>query len=204
LTLDSTTGKVSTSIGGVQVLFNGIPGPMAYASSTQVNAVVPYEVAGLIGVNVLIRFSGQTSNAIPVPVAATVPGIFTANSSGTGPGAILNQDTTTNGPGNAAPKGTVVSVYLTGEGQTNPLGVTGKVTMVSATPPLTPVPLLPIAVLIDNQPANYTFAGEAPGLVSGVLQLNVQIPANARSGDLSLVVSIGNNSSQTGVTVSVR
>ena len=204
LTLDSTTGKVSTSIGGVQVLFNGIPGPMVYASSTQVNAVVPYEVAGLIGVNVLIRFSDQTSNAIPVPVAATVPGIFTANSSGTGPGAILNQDNTTNGPGNAAPKGTVVSVYLTGEGQTNPLGVTGKVTTVSATPPLTPVPLLPIAVLIDNQPANYTFAGEAPGLVSGVLQLNVQIPANARSGDLSLVVSIGNNSSQTGVTVSVR
>jgi uncharacterized protein (TIGR03437 family) len=36
------------------------------------------------------------------------------------------------------------------------------------------------------------------------LQVNVQIPATARTGDLPLVISIGGTSSQTGVTVSVR
>jgi uncharacterized protein (TIGR03437 family) len=48
------------------------------------------------------------------------------------------------------------------------------------------------------------FYGEAPGLVSCVMQLNVQIPANAPSGNLSLQVSVGGNASQNGVTISVQ
>ena len=95
-------------------------------------------------------------------------------------------------------------VYLTGEGQTSPAGVTGKVTTVSSTPPLTPGPLLPIAVTVGGQPATFTFAGEAPGFVSGVMQLNVVIPTNISTGDQPIVVTIGSNSSQTGVTVSLK
>jgi uncharacterized protein (TIGR03437 family) len=85
-----------------------------------------------------------------------------------------------------------------------PVGVTGQVTVVQSVQPLTPGPLLPVIVMIDGQPASWAFAGEAPGLVSGVLQLNVQIPENARSGDLPLIVSIGGNNSQNGITVSVK
>jgi uncharacterized protein (TIGR03437 family) len=96
-------------------------------------------------------------------------------------------------------------VYLTGEGQTNPPGVTGSITTVSATGPLTPAPASPpIGVLINGQTANWTFAGEAPGEVAGLMQLNVQIPSNAPSGAQSIVVWIGRNSSQNGVTVSVK
>jgi uncharacterized protein (TIGR03437 family) len=40
--------------------------------------------------------------------------------------------------------------------------------------------------------------------VAGVMQLNVQIPANAQSGNLPITVSIGGNTSQSNVTVSVR
>jgi uncharacterized protein (TIGR03437 family) len=136
--------------------------------------------------------------------ATTMPGIFTQNSQGSGPGAILNQDYSTNGPGNAAAKGSIVMVFMTGEGQTSPQGVTGRITTPSATPPLTPAPLLPIGVLINGQPALYTFAGEAPGFAAGLMQLNVQIPPNAPSGNLSITVSVGSNISQSGVTVSVR
>jgi uncharacterized protein (TIGR03437 family) len=153
---------------------------------------------------VIVKFLGQSSNGIPTPVAATTTGVFTANASGSGPGAILNANLSVNSPGNPANKGDIVAIYLTGEGLTSPAGVTGKVTTVSPTGPLTPVPLLPVAALIDGQPVNISFAGEAPGLVSGAMQLNVQIPSNARSGNLSLVVSIGGVSSQPGVTVSVR
>jgi len=170
---------------------------------------VPYEICasscgpGTIA-QVIVTFLGQSSNGIPTQVAATTTGIFTANASGSGPGAILNANLTANSPGNPANKGDTVAIYLTGEGLTSPGGVTGKVTTVSSTGPLTPVPLLPVAVLIDGQPAAISFAGEAPGLVSGVMQLNAQISPNARSGALSLVVSIGGTSSQQGVTVSVR
>jgi uncharacterized protein (TIGR03437 family) len=209
LALDPATGRVATTLGGVQVLVNGFLSPMVFASNTQVSAVVPYEICasscgpGTIA-QVIVKFLGQSSNGIPTQVAATTPGIFTANASGSGPGAILNANLSVNSPANPANKGDVVAIYLTGEGLTSPAGVTGKVTTVSPAPPLTPVPLLPVAVLIDGQPATISFAGEAPGLVSGVMQLNAQIPPGARSGNLPLVVSIGGASSQQGVTVSVR
>ncbi len=207
LTLDSS-GKVSTILGGVQVLVGGYPAAMIYASGTQVSAVVPYEIASpvfRVSPNVQVKYLNQTSNGVPVTQVTSAPGLFTANSSGTGPGAILNQNSTLNAPGNPANKGDTVVIYMTGEGQTNPLGVTGKVTTVNpAANPLTPQPLLPVAVLIDGQPANVTFFGEAPGLVSGVMQVNVQIPSNARSGALPVTVQVGSNISQNGVTVSVK
>ena len=203
LALDSA-GKVATTLGGVQVLVNGIPSPMVYASNTQLSAVVPYEVAQFASANVLVKFLGQTSNGIATPVTTTVPGLFTQNASGSGPGAILNQNNSVNSPANPATRGDTVVVYLTGEGQTSPAGVTGKVTSVSATPPLTPAPLLPVSILIGGQPANYSFAGEAPFFVSGVMQLNVTIPSTAGTGAQSIVVSIGGHQSQAGVTVSVQ
>src|ERR1019366_1934566 len=201
LTLDSN-GKVATTLGGTQVLINGTPCPLTFASALQVNAVVPYEVKGFVNATVLVKFLGQTSNGVAVNVATTVPGIFTQNSSGTGPGAILNSNLTTNSPGNPAARGDVVVVYLTGEGETSPSGVTGKVTTVASAPPLTPAPLLPVSVTIGGQPAQWTFAGEAPSLVSGVLQVNVVVPTNIAPGDQSIIVTVGGNQSQTGVTVS--
>jgi len=203
LTLTST-GTVSTSIGNVQVLVNGIACPMIYASSTQVSAVVPYQIAIFQTAQVYVNFLGQTSNAVQLTVATTAPGIFTANSSGTGPGAILNQNLSVNSPSNPAAKGSVVTLYMTGEGQTSPAGVTGSVTQATTTPPYTPQPLLPVAALVAGQPATVTFAGEAPGIVAGVLQVNVVIPPGTPSGAQSVSISIGGRSAQNGVTVSVQ
>lgn len=95
-------------------------------------------------------------------------------------------------------------VYLTGEGQTVPAGVSGKVTTLNASGPLTPIPVLPVSVPVGGMPADFLFAGEAPGFVSGVLQLNVVIPSNAPQGELPIVVSVGGKSSQSGVTLSVK
>jgi uncharacterized protein (TIGR03437 family) len=204
LALDSS-GKVATKIGGVEVLVNGINCPMIYASASQVSAVVPYEVKGIVVASVLVRFLGQSSNGVAVNVTTTVPGLFTANSSGTGPGAILNSNSSVNSPANPAPRGDTVVIYMTGEGETSPAGVTGKVTTIASPPqPLTPGPLLPVSVTIGGQPAAWNFAGEAPGFVSGVLQLNVQVPTNIAAGDQPIVVTVGTNSSQQGVTVSLK
>jgi uncharacterized protein (TIGR03437 family) len=41
-------------------------------------------------------------------------------------------------------------------------------------------------------------------MVAGVMQLNVQIPANAPSGALAIQVSVGGNMSQSGITVTVQ
>lgn len=214
LTLDAN-GNVSTTLGGVQVLFNGTPAPLTYVSSTQINAVVPYNVAGLSLPYVQVKYLNQSSNAFNLTATSTAPGIFTQNGSGTGPGAILNQDGSTNGSSGAtkpAPKGSVVAVYMTGEGATSPTGITGKVncpTGQACTVQQLPVPLLPVSVtLIDSTgaryPANFIFAGEAPGFVSGLMQVNVVIPTTVPSGTLQMVIAVGNNTSQSGVTVAVQ
>ena len=204
-TRDPATGKLATTIGGVQVLFNGAPAPMIYASSTQVSAMVPYEMALIANPSVWIAYAGHCSIAYQLSLGTAAPGLFAQNASGSGPGAILNQDNSLNGPSHPAAKGSIVQVFMTGEGQTSPQPVTGAITTVTLPPPqVTPAPSQAIQVLIGGQPALYTYAGEAPGMVAGVMQLNVQIPSSVPSGPLSIQVSIGGNTSQNGVTVSVQ
>jgi uncharacterized protein (TIGR03437 family) len=204
-TTDPATGKLATTIGGVQVLFNGTPAPMIYASGTQVSAVVPYEMASVGNPSVWINFAGHTSNAYPLSLTTAAPGLFAQNASLSGLGAILNQNNSLNGPSHPAAKGSIVQVFLTGEGQTIPQGVTGKITGLTLPPPqVTPAPVQPITVTVGGQPATYTYAGEAPGMVAGVMQINVQIPANAPSGALAIQVSVGGIMSQSGITVTVQ
>jgi uncharacterized protein (TIGR03437 family) len=94
---------------------------------------------------------------------------------------------------------------MTGEGQTSPLGVTGAITSVTLPPPqVTPAPLLAPVVQIDGRTALCTYAGEAPGMAAGVMQLNVQIPANVGSGALPIQVWFLFNVSQSGITVAVQ
>ena len=145
-------------MGGVQVTFNGRPAPLLYVSSTQINAVVPYGVAGFTNFPVTVKYLGQTSNGFNVQSASTSPGIFSQSGTGTGPGSILNGDGSANGPTRPATRGSVVSVYMTGEGATTPPGVDGKVTCgITGTGCSSlsqiPVPLLPVSVLVDGQPA---------------------------------------------------
>jgi uncharacterized protein (TIGR03437 family) len=205
LTLDAT-GKVATSLGGVTVSFNGYLAPLTYAGSGQINAIVPYEVAGSSSATVEVTYGGQPSNQPSVALAATAPSIFTQTGSGTGPGAILNQDFSLNTQANPAAAGSVVQIYMTGEGLTTPAQATGGVTTVntSGVGPITPAPQQSITVLIGGQPATVDFAGEAPDVVAGVLQVNAVVPAAAGSGAVAIMVRVGNALSQSGVTVWVE
>ncbi|HKE25856.1 MAG TPA: hypothetical protein VKB88_26040 [Bryobacteraceae bacterium] len=203
LTLDSN-GNVATTIGGVSVTVGGFASPLVYASSTQINAIVPYEIAGQIAPVLVVKYLGQTSNGVSLQAAATAPAIFTQNASGSGPGAILNQDNSVNGPGHPAAKGTIVQVFMTGEGKTTPTAVTGKVNNVS-NPSQLPIPLIqPVSATVGAQPAQVVFAAGAPGAVAGVLQVNLVIPSTAGSGAQPIVISVGTSPSQAGVTVSVQ
>lgn len=196
-----------TGLGGVKVTFNGYPAAIIYASATQINCVVPYEVAGFNGFPVVVNYLGQSSNGFPLQATTTVPGVFTQNGAGTGPAAILNADgRTVNGPNAAAPKGSIVSVYMTGEGATTPKGVDGQTTCNGGCTSLSqiPIPLLPVAATVDGQPAQVVFYGEAPGLVAGLMQVNIVIPTASRSGAVPIVISVGGNPSQSSATVSVQ
>jgi len=205
LTLNSA-GQVSTSIGGVTVSFSGYPAPLTYVSATQINAIVPYAFSGNKEPFAEVKFAGQTSNDMGLQLAASAPGIFTQNSSGTGPGAILNGDSSLNTQANPAAPGSTIQIFLTGEGLTSPAEATGAVTTVNLTGvgPLTPAPQLAVSVLIGNQPAQTTFVGEAPGLVAGVLQVDAVVPLTTGAGAIPITVQVGKQISQSGVTVWVQ
>jgi uncharacterized protein (TIGR03437 family) len=192
------SGRYPTSVGGVRVLFSGIPGPMLYATSTQVAAIAPFALAGRSQAFVQVEYNGVRSNARTLDVSSTAPALFTLNQSGSGPGAILNQDSSVNSSGNPAARDSVIQIYLTGAGQTVPAGVDGQLNNALGST------VLPSSVTIDGLPAAVQYAGPAPGMPAGVVQVNAVVPAGSRSGDVSVVVTIGNASSQPGVTVAVR
>jgi uncharacterized protein (TIGR03437 family) len=70
--------------------------------------------------------------------------------------------------------------------------------------------VLPIAVKIGGQPATVVFDGEAPGIIAGVLQLNVLVPTTGLTptttggNAYAVSVTIGSNTSQTGLTASIQ
>jgi uncharacterized protein (TIGR03437 family) len=170
----------------------------------QINAIVPYEVAGSATAAVQVTYGGSTSNQAAMQVGDTAPAIFTMNGSGTGPGAILNGDSSLNTQQNPAAKGSVIQLFMTGEGLTTPAQATGAVTPVSGAFPYTPQAEAAPLVTIGGETAKVEWSGEAPYMVDGILQVNADIPANAASGANSITVQMGKNQSQNGVTVWVQ
>ena len=190
----------NTTLGGTSVFFDGTPAPLLYAASNQINAIVPYGVSGKTATQVTVTAQGQTIAVVAESVAAAVPAVFTLDSTGTGPGAILNQDLSVNSPSNPAAKGFVVAVFATGAGLTNPPGVDGQITGI-----VLPTPLLPVSVQIGGLGAKVLYAGAAPGLIAGVIQVNALIPSGAPSGPaVPIVLAVGQSNSQPGVTVAIR
>jgi uncharacterized protein (TIGR03437 family) len=192
-------GHVGTAVAGVQVLFDSTPGTITYASPNQVNVIAPYAIARKASVNVLVTNFGIPSAPVSMNVAAASPAMFTLNGSGSGPGAILNQDGSLNSGANPAAAGSVVTLFGTGEGVTNPAGSDGNVT--AGAPPGLAVPL---TATIDGSAANVLYAGEAPGLVAGVFQMNIQVPAKTRAGAAIPVVAQSGSIASPAVTVAVK
>ena len=83
----------------------------------------------------------------------------------------MNQDGTVNDENHPAHIGDIVSMFVSGVGQTTPAGVDGSIPQAAGG-----TPELPIKVQLNSTFANLTYAGNAPGLVSGAAQLNFQIP----------------------------
>jgi len=196
----NANGSVGTSDSGTQILFDGQPAPLIYASRDQTNAIVPYEVANKTYTTVEVVYNGIVSAAWGVPVAAAAPAIFTDKGTGVGQAAVLNQDNSVNSPANPALRGTVVQIFATGAGQTSPQGVTGSVTQSNLNKPV-----LPVYVTIGGVNAPLAYAGSAPDAVAGLLQVNAVVPQTVSPGPaVQISITVGDLVSPTGVTIAVQ
>lgn len=201
---DPATGSVQTNLAGTQVEIGNIAAPILYTSATQINAIVPYAIAGQQQVNVQVAYQQPGSVAIAttgetLAVASVQPAIFTASMTGAGQAAAVNQDGTVNGPTNPAQPGSYVSVYFTGGGETNPAGVTGSVNG-DTLKYLVQQP----AAMVGGVAAQVTFAGSAPGYVDGLDQLNILLAGDTPAGAQQIVISADGVSSAAGVTIYIQ
>jgi uncharacterized protein (TIGR03437 family) len=124
-----------------------------------------------------------------MPVAAAAPGLSPP---------ILNQDGTLNSSANPAARGSIVSLYGTGLGNTMPQLLDGYLAISTpySTPTNTP------SVAIGSQPASILYAGDAPTLATGVFQINAAVPTTITPGPQPVSLAIAGSSSQ--VTVFVK
>ncbi len=196
-------GKFPAALAGTRVLFDDVPGALIYTSQQQVSVVVPYGVDGQSSTLMVVEYNGQRSDPYRLDVAAAAPAIFAADASGSGPGAILNaHDDGTVALNTAlapAPRSSYISVYMTGEGQTNPGGVDGLIALA-----VLPKPVLKVTATIGGVPATVIYAGAAPGLIAGVMQVNLLVPPDTPAGPaVPLAIQVGGTESQAGITVAI-
>ena len=178
------TSPFPTSLGQVQVSIGGLPAPIYYVTPTQIAAIVPYAVAGPIAL-VQVTNNGVLSNAVPVYVNGTSPGVLTANQNGLGYADALRPDYSIVTAANPAVIGETIAVYLTGLGVVSPPiadgdpGPVGTYSVVAAGS---------VTAAIGGVAATVGYAGLAPGY-SGLYQLNITVPAGLTAGDNYLYIS---------------
>jgi uncharacterized protein (TIGR03437 family) len=172
---DLTNRALTTTLGGTQVLLAGTPLPLLYVSDSQVNAIVPHNAFvsyGEFALSFTVQAGQNVTQTYSTYFFPEAPQLFTSNGLGFGQLAALNQDGSVNSPQNPAPRGSVISLFGTGGGLTQPAFADGAIVTQAA-------PLAEqygyMVIGLDSAPMSY--AGAAPGEVNGVVQINVTVPA---------------------------
>jgi uncharacterized protein (TIGR03437 family) len=171
----------------VSVSINGKPAPLYFVSASQINMLVPFATAGPTA-TIVVQNGGVNSNTVTVPVAATSPGVYTLDQSGSGGGAILHADYSLVNAAKPAIGGETVLIYLTGLGTVTPGlndGTAGNVTTLYTAD-------ADVVVYVGGEQATVLFKGLAPGY-PGLYQLNVTLPQFLKaSGNLPLAIQTTN------------
>jgi uncharacterized protein (TIGR03437 family) len=160
------------------VTFSGHKAPVIHMSPGQINLVTPYEIAGETSTNIVVISRGVQTTPLALQVVAATPGIFM----------VMNPDGKVNSTADPAPQGRSLVLYATGAGQTTPPGVDGQM---EGTIKL-PKPVLPVSVTVGGKTARLIYAGAAPKMIAGMLEVKLQLPMGIKSGSaVQLVLNIG-------------
>jgi uncharacterized protein (TIGR03437 family) len=195
----SDDGVLPIAYAGTSVSVNGVAAPLLFVSAAQINAIVPFNISTATPAELRIHAFGYESEPLSLRNGLAAPALFTANGSGRGQAAALNQDGTLNSVANPASAASIVTVYGTGFGATAPISNDGVLTGSD----LYGI-ALPVRVALGGKEAKVTYAGSAPGLVAGVSQINFQIPGGLMLGEAQIVVSAGEFNSAAVVTIAVK
>ncbi|MGO9259793.1 MAG: SBBP repeat-containing protein [Bryobacteraceae bacterium] len=189
--------SLPTSLAGVQVAFDGIPAPLLYVSSGQVNVQVPFEVAQEPSTVMTVSVNSNPVATQMFVVTASNPSVFidTAGSiAGCGqdflpnspPMVALNSDGSRNSCANPALSGSMVTVFLNGLAATveGAFPATGSITGSN------PAPLTTQAQIGGEQVPLYPVPGTIAGVYQLVFQVTTLLPPQQTSLAAGLLVSV--------------
>jgi uncharacterized protein (TIGR03437 family) len=174
---------VDTVLAGSRVLFNGFAAPLLFLQAGQINALVPFEVAGQTNVRLEFEQNGTLYDAIDLRLTDAAPALFTSDASGHAQGAILNENGTPNSVIRPGKKGSIVVLYASGGGRFDRPVQTGAITGTDLAGLV-----LPTKAQVDGVDAEILYCGSAPGMVAGVIQVNIRLPQQIRSEGVPVVV----------------
>jgi uncharacterized protein (TIGR03437 family) len=167
-TLVTLTGRgfSSSSI----VTFDGLPATVTSVQPNQLQCIVPWAIAGKARTTLQAATDGAPSNPVIVPVIAASATVLS----------LINPDGTVNSPDHPALAGSIMTMYASGLGPTNPPGVDGAINVAGS-----PQYKLGVTVVF-NDAAKLTYLGPAPGFYSGISQVNFVVPDIPGESVLSL------------------
>ena len=184
-TAPATTVPLPTTLGGAQVLIGGIAAPLFFASPGQINVQIPPELPDNSSPDIVVVVNGNMSVPQTLSLGSVSPGI--AAYAGGRAIAQHGADYSLVSANSPARPSEWIILYLLGLGATNPTVASNQTA--PSTLPLASAIVQP-TVTIDGVAAPVVFAGLTPGGI-GLYQINCQVPAGARTGDLPLVVIQG-------------
>jgi uncharacterized protein (TIGR03437 family) len=192
-------GVLATTVAGVQVSFDGVAAPLLSVSAGEIDLVAPFALDGKPATTIQVQSNGGKSNAVRVGIAGTTR--FAGVQSGIPLQVlgVLNDDFTVNSASNPARAGSVMTLYVSGIGQTVPPSQDGQINAA----PLAALPA-PVQIQLANTDLNHpntldvTFAGAAPGLAAGIFQINFVAPQQSM---MSLNLVMGQAIAQFNVSV---
>lgn len=189
-----------TSLAGARVLINGAPAPLIYASDKTSAALVPFGISAGGSAQVQAEYNGQLSNAVALTVKNTMPGLYSADSSGFGQGAITYPDGSVNSAQNPAAAGSLVTLWASGLGSLIPQPADGA--LVTGSP--LPVLQFPVSVSVGGQPAQILYQGPAPVAPAGLYQINCVVPAGLPPGPAAVVLTSDGRATQPNLTIALQ
>ncbi len=167
---------------GTSVLVGGLSAPLFYVSDGQLDVEIPSELAATQQYPILVLVNGAVALPDQLDIVALQPSVDVLTD-----GTLVAQHgadfslVTTSKP---AKPGELLVIYLLGMGPTDPSVASGAA---APSNPLAQVTAQP-TITVDGNSASVYFAGLAPGF-SGLYQVDFYVPTNARSGNLTVVIS---------------
>ncbi len=173
------------SLAGAAVYVNNSRVPLLYASQTQINFQVPSSVAPGTA-HVYVTRGGGNSVPFTFTVTTSAPGIFQDTSSHAVAQNYTTSGYTLNSSTDPAATGSVVVVYMNGQGPVDHPVPDGNQAPDSPLATSTAT----WAATIGGVDATVQFIGLTPGF-TGLAQANIQIPSGLGTGDFPLVITVG-------------